>query len=219
MRIQVGDPSIDWLELKPQSDDKEVLLVEGESIKSVGMTSEEIILTKIEEGQALRRSQLLKSVSMGDRTAETIVLRETFHPQSYVDICDDHKISTIYQAGKVIGEKQLASGEVIPIEAKFEAPVFDSHSIEMVLRLLPLADDYIAELPVFHAVRGTEILVKVKALGIEKVFDSKRLVDAWKVQTDWDGVIQYYWIGIENRDLVKQVSILGEGAQLEFVRI
>ncbi len=219
MKIQVEDPSIDWLALQPQSDEKKVLLVERGTTRSVGMTSEEIVLIEVAGRPALRRSQILKSDTIGDRNAETIVFRETFNPHSHLDKSDDHKISIVYQEGKVIGEKQLASGEVIPIEAKFKTPVFDSHSIEMVLRLLPLADDYIVELPIFHAVIGKEMIVTVKVLGSERITDSKDLVDAWKVQTDWNGVIHYYWISIENRDLVKQTSIIKEGVQLEFVRV
>lgn len=219
MRVQVADSSIDWHALQPQSDEKSVLLVEEGTSRSVGMTSEEIVLIEIEGKPALRRTQIVSSDSLGDRTAETIVFRETFSPYSHKDRSEAYNISLNYQERKVTGEKQLASGEVIPIEVGFEAPVFDSHSIEMVLRLLPLADDYIAELSVYHAVRGTEIIVTVKTLGSEKVIVSKRLVDAWRVQTDWNGVTQYYWIGIEDRDLVKQISILGEGVQLEFIRV
>ncbi len=219
MRIRVGDPSIDWLALQSQSDEKKVLLVEGGSSRSIGMISEEIVLTEIAGRPALHRSQILSSDEIGNRTAETIVFRETFNPHSHLDISDNHTISITYQVGKVVGEKQLASGEIIPIETIFHTPVFDSHSIEMVLRLLPLTEDFNAELPIFHADKGLEMVVSAKVLGNERVTNVNGLVDSWKVQTDWNGVIQYYWISIENRDLVKQTSIIGEGVQLEFVRV
>jgi hypothetical protein len=93
MRIQVGDHSINWLALQPQFDKKEVLLVEGESVKSVGAILEEIVLVEIASKPALRRTQILKSDTLGNRTAQSIVFQETFLPYSHCDITETYKIS------------------------------------------------------------------------------------------------------------------------------
>jgi hypothetical protein len=135
-----------------------------------------------------------------------------------VEITEAYRIAIAYQETAVVGEKQLAGGEVVPVEAEFECAVFDSHSVEMVLRLLPLADDYVAEVPTFHAARGAEMMVTVYVLGCETVTDCRGSADAWKVQTDWGGATQCYWIGVETSQLIKQRSRLTEEVQLEFVR-
>lgn len=218
MRIQVGDPSINWLALQPQSDDKEVLLAEGESIKSVGVTSEEILLMEVASKPALRRTQILKSATLGNRTVRTIVFRETFLPHSHCDITEAHKISIAYQGSMVVGEKQLTGGEFIPIKDEIGSLVFDFHSVEMVIRVLPLTNEYAAQIPIYHAARQAQMSVTIHVLGRKTLLDAQGSIDTWKVQTDWNGVTQYYWIGIENRELVKQSSMISESIVLEFVR-
>lgn len=139
MRIRVGDPSINWLALQPSSDDKEVLLLEGESVRSVGMTSEEIVLVEAGGKPALRRKQTLESDTLGDRTAKTVVFRETFLPHSHCDTTETYQISVVYRGNTVVGKKQLAGEDLIPIRDEIEPRVFDSHSVEMVIRVLPHA--------------------------------------------------------------------------------
>jgi hypothetical protein len=219
MKIQVGDSSVDWLALQPQSDDKEVLLVEGGSVRSVGVTFEKIDLIKVASKPALRRTQILKSDILGDRTTKTIIFRETFLPHSHCDITEDYNISITYHGNKVVGEKQLTGERAIPINSEIEFPVFDYHSVEMIIRVLPLTEDFVAQIPIYHAIRQTQMNVTVHILGRETVMHPQGSVGTWKVQTDWNGVTQYYWISIENRELVKQSSKISESILLEFVRM
>lgn len=218
MRIHVGDPRIDWLALQPQSDLKQVVIIEGGAPRVVGITSEEIALAEIEGIPALRRTQVLESDELGDRESETIVFRDSFLPHTHREVSAAWTLSVTYRGREIAGKKQMANGEEIPIRTEVESPVYDAHSIEMVLRVLPLAERYAAELPAFHAARGTEIVVVARVFARDTVTISGHPVDAWKVRTDWDGVTQYYWIGVEGRELLRQSSELSEGVQLAFVR-
>ena len=218
MRIGVGDASINWLALQPQSDSKKVVIAEGGTRRVVGTTSEEIAVTEVEGLPALRRTQTLDSGELGHRRSETIVFRDGFLPHSHRDETEAYVLSIAYRGTTIVGEKRMTSGEVIPIRTEVGSLVFEAHSVEMVLRLLPLTAGYSAELPVFHAGRGTEMLVTAYAFGWETLNTAGDRLDAWKVKTDWNGVTQYYWIGIESRQLLRQVSHLTEGVQLEFAR-
>lgn len=183
------------------------------------MISEEIVLVEAGGKLALRRKQTLESDRLGDRTAKTVVFRETFLPHSHCDATETYQISVVYRGNTVVGQKQLAGGDLIPIRDEIEPPVFDSHSVEMVIRVLPLADDCVAQIPIYHAAQRMQMIVTVRVLGTRKVVDCRGTVDTWKVQTDWNGVLQYYWIGVDNRELVKQSSRISEGVLLEFVRV
>jgi hypothetical protein len=218
VRIQVADPTINWLALQPQSDHKKVMLITGEAPRIVGTTTEDIALVEVGGLPALRRTQVLESDELGDRRSETVVFQESFLPHSHSDVTAAWTLSVRYRGTAIAGEKRLASGRVIPIKAEVASPVFDAHSVEMVLRVLPLADGYVAELPVFHGGRGTHMLVVARAFVLDTVTVSGHSVEAWKVRTDWDGVTQYYWIGVESGELLRQWSELSEGVQLEFVR-
>lgn len=218
MRIQVGDQSIDWLALPPQSDQKKVVIIEGGTPKLVGTTSEQIRLVETAGRPALRRTQVLESDQLGRRRSETTVLRESFLPYSHLDVTTAYTLIARYQGTTVVGEKRTIDGRVLPIQVDLRSPVFEAHSVEMVLRVLPLVDGYAAELPVFHAGRQAEILVAVHVFGREVMEGPAGPERAWKVKTDWDGVTQYYWIGAESRRLLRQFSEISEGVQLEFVR-
>jgi hypothetical protein len=183
----------------------------------VGTVSEEISLDEAAGCPALRRTQVLVSDELGGREAETIVFRSDFLPYSHLGVTSAYRISVAYHGNTVSGERRLVGGEIIPIKAEFESPVFDSHSIEVVIRLLPLAADYAATIPVFHAARGKQMMVTVRVLARETVRTSDGLADAWRVQTDWDGVTQCYWVDAEARRLIKQSSRLSESVQLQFV--
>jgi hypothetical protein len=159
MKIQVGDPAINWLALQPQTNHKEVLLVAGDSVRPVGTTHEEIALTEVASRPALRRTQWLKSGVFGDRKTQ------------------------------------------------------------MILRLLPLTADYQAQIPVYHAVRQAQMMVTLHVFGWEEVTDARGSLAAWKVRTAWGHATQEYWLGIENRELVKQAAKIDESSSVEFVRI
>lgn len=195
-----------------------MVIIEGGTPRTVGTTREEIALIEVEGVPALRRTQEVASEELGDRESETTVFRDGFLPYSHLDVTDEYTLSVAYRGTKVAGRKELANAETIFIRTEVAIPVFDAHSVEMVLRVLPLADGYVAEVPVFHAGRGTEMVVVAQVFGRESVVSSGEPVDAWKVKTDWNGVMQYYWIGVETRALLRQSSELSDGIQLEFVR-
>ena len=218
MRIAVKDPSINWFALQPQSDINKVVITDGGTRRVVGTTSEEIVLTEVEGLPALRRTQALDSEELGHRRSETVVFRDGFLPHSHRDETGAYMLSIAYRGTTIVGEKRMTSGEVTSIRTEVGSLVFEAHSVEMVLRLLPLAAGYIAELPVFHAGRGTEMLVTASVFGRETLTTAGDRRDAWKVKTDWNGVTQYYWIGAESRQLLRQASHLTEGVQLEFLR-
>jgi hypothetical protein len=184
----------------------------------VGTITEEIALVETAGPPALRRTQVLESVELGDRRSETTVIRESFLPHSHLDVTEAYTLTLSYHGTRLAGEKRFADRQVVPIDASVESPVFDAHSVEMVLRVLPLADGYAAELPVFHAGRGVEMVISVRVLGREMLRSAGDGVDTWRVRTDWEGVTQYYWVGARSRELLRQSSQLSEGVQLEFVR-
>lgn len=218
IRIQVAAPSIDWLALQPQSDRKTVTMIERGVRRVVGTTTEKIAVVEAKGLPALRRTQMLDSDELGNRTAETVVFRAGFRPYSHRDASDAGTLSIRYRGSTVFGERETVDGDVTPLGAKLACPVFDAHSVEMVLRVLPLAEDYVAEVPIYHAGRGAQMLVTAHVIGSEALMVSGRSIDAWNVETIWDGVTQYYWIGIESRHLLRQLSELPKGTQLEFAR-
>ena len=177
MRVEVGDRSIPWLALPPHSDQKRVVIAQGGMRRVVGTTTEEITLVETAGLPALRRTQVLESEELGDRRSETTVFRESFLPHSHLHVTEAYTLTLGYQGTILAGEKRFADGRIVPIDASVRSPVFDAHSVEMVLRVLPLVDGYVADLPVFHAGRAVEMLIIVRVFGRETIRSAGDAVD------------------------------------------
>jgi hypothetical protein len=219
--ITVGDPRIDWTRLAPQADSKTIVLIEDGIERVVGTTTEQIELLEVDDRLALQRTQAAWSDILGDRLSTTVVLRSTFGPISHHDQHAGATVSLGYRGLEVSGTRQTPQGSVEPLQFRLERPAFDAHSVEMILRLLPLSQGYSSRLPAFHAGLAQILEITVAVTGREEVrAGGGRQVPAWIVETELgrSHAVVTYWIGGQPAELLKQSSILPSGDVLQFVR-
>lgn len=89
----------------------------------------------------------------------------------------------------------------------------------MVIRLLPLKLGYSTNLHTFHAGKEKIINVAVRVVSKELVKKVKgTMVEAWKLEVDFAGNIQNYWISIKEKELLKQENFLSSEAKMIFER-
>ncbi|NIM94532.1 MAG: hypothetical protein GTO18_12595 [Anaerolineales bacterium] len=218
MKLSVGDPSIIWNSIQPQSDEKTVVIIDGTTVREVGYTTEAISVFEFENEVAVRRVQTLSSREIGNRVTTSEILRSNFQPISHLDESDEQKISIRYDGTRVIGKKRVVGGEDTHIERFISSGVFDYHTLEMIIRLLPFKEKYTVDVPVYHAQLDQELDVKVGVIGIEKVDVGLDALGAWVVETDWGYVRQWYWIGMKDKLLLRQSMFPREGFEIHFVR-
>lgn len=216
--IHIGDPTITWESLGPQADTKRVVLTRAGIDRVAGTTTETIDVIEVDGRPALRRTQTLESDLLGHRETTTVVARATFEPISHHDAYAGQTLSLRYDGLTVAGTLQRQDGRVEPIHLTLPRPAFDSHSVEMVLRVLPLTTGYSARLPAFHANTMHVIWVTLRVPGTEPVDAGGENEDAWIVQVDFGHAQQTYWIGQTSRELLKQSSVLKAGTTLTFTR-
>jgi hypothetical protein len=181
----VGDPHVDWCQLAPGADRKKMVLIDEGTVRVVGSTSEEITLTDVNGVPALQRTQRAESPSLGSRSTATLVLRSTFEPVSHHDRFGTTTISICCNGLDITGsctDRDLAAQ---PIRLRLSAPVFDYHSVEMILRILPLREGYLVGLPVFHAPLARQCTVAICVQGKEVVdAGGQQMCEAWMVEVD-----------------------------------
>lgn len=216
--IHIGDPTIAWDRLGPQADTKRVVLTQAGIDRAAGTTTETIDTIEVDGRPALRRTQTLESDLLGQREATTVVARATFEPISHHDAHAGQALSIRYDGMTVAGTLQRQDGRVEPIHLTLPRPVFDSHSVEMVLRVLPLTTGYSARLPAFHTNTMRVIWITLRVQGAETVNAGGEEEDAWILQVDFGHAQQTYWIGQMSRELLKQSSVLEAGTTLTFIR-
>ena len=89
----------------------------------------------------------------------------------------------------------------------------------MVIRLLPLHQGYITKLFAFHS--GKEDVINVVIRVVSKEFVKKHgvdIVESWKVEVKFDDNIQFYWISLNDKELLKQENILSPDTKMIFER-
>lgn len=116
-----------------------------------------------------------------------------------------------YTMAGVVTERRSARG---PDEASSLDPTgrdaFSSAVADLVLRALPLARGFGAELPVYIMALGRRVSLPVRVAGEEAVTtrDGRR-VDCWRVEADFPGpATEQFWISKESHQLMRVVGHL-----------
>lgn len=208
-----GDSSVNWSLFNETEDKKIVLIREGNFVEQVGYTTEQIVLFQEKDKIFLKRTQLLRSDFLGNIEAITTLSRSTFLPIYHESFANGKSLKADYRDNSVT----VISSSTI--EKALEQPVFENHSIEMVIRLLPLQLGYATTIAAFQPNKRKIINVRVHVLAKEAVKQSGMvMVEAWKLEVDFEGQIQYYWIGLKKKELLKQVTDISATKQMIFER-
>ncbi|WP_181351311.1 hypothetical protein [Thalassobacillus sp. CUG 92003] len=156
----------------------------------------------------------MKSDLLGDIEAISIISKDTFKPYKH-KICTKNSKKKVENFDSFIRLIQGDSENNIKIENQ----LFENHSIEMVIRVLPLHLGYRTNLFAFHP--GKEKVINVGIRVVSKEFGKKCGVDfvaSWKVEVNFDGDIQIYWISINDKELLKQANTLSADTKMIFER-
>lgn len=196
-------------------DEKLVYWIEqGESVQ-IGQTYETIRLEKTAHQSILVREQELVSEKIGNRTIRLTMDAESYAPLEFVEYQDGvQTVHALYRADEVVitrgHEKSVLS---------IHAETVDLFSIELLLRALPLTVDSTLSFNGFSAVTGREVPIQVHPLRHELLTtESGEQVETLCVHVTFGERIQYYWIDLVKRELLKQSSQIADGVSLEFRR-
>ena len=213
----VSDLTFDTRLLPLGHDRKRVLLVEAGTPREVGAVFEEIQRTDDDGTSVVERVQWLESELLGPRRARLLADAATLAPLRLHLENPDGVHTLEYRAGAVRHAMVSPEGETTTVTEALPPRVFDAYAVELLLRALPLADGYTAELPVYVAQVGlSEVLVRVTA-G-EPIAHGDEVETAWRVEVALPPVESTYWVGMHSHTLLRQDTPLGPDALLRFIR-
>jgi hypothetical protein len=196
-------------------DEKDIYLIENGRESKVGSTTEKLKFVLINGREAIEREQTLTSDILGNRKGITIIEKSSFRPFSFTDYLNG--IQNVRAEYGFDGVHITNGDDEKTIKPKVDC--FDTFSVELILRVLPLKSDFSLRLNGFNATIESEVDIYIQVLELESV--NKGLgdfVDAWKVKTNFGDTVQYYWIDTTNKELLKQSSQIGDELILEFRR-
>jgi hypothetical protein len=200
---------------------KSVLMRHDGLVQTIGKATESISAIQVDGKNALERIQQVESELLGTFSHTTTVFHDTFAPIWHWDDIGGQTVEIEYSDLGVSGTVDFDDGSSQVIAMSLTNPVFDLFSVEMILRLLPLRDDYQATLEVFHPNQHQLQSVQLSVSKRELVYaGDDKMEDAWVVETKFGDTTRpyQYWIGAETRSLLKQSSTTEQGIVLQFVR-
>ncbi|WP_164668861.1 hypothetical protein [Virgibacillus doumboii] len=209
--IVPGDQAVYWSSF-PESEDKKIVFIdEKNDRKKAGVTTEKIVAERRNNTDYLKRIQVMESEEAGNINAMTIVEKDSFMPL-YHEVTSNGETTTVNYHDSYV---EVNHSTKIPIKTQ----VFETHTVEMIIRLLPLQFGYKATLSSFHPGKEKVITVNINVVSNEMVTrQHNELVEAWKLEVDFDGHVQYYWVGVDGNELLKQESPVSYGARMIFER-
>lgn len=201
MLLRVGHPSIPWQSLHETLNIMSVLVVEDGKERHIGEMRETIEHFTQDWRRVIRRTQELRSEEIGDRKTVSEVVANSFVPISHHDQTADEELLVTYK-GKTVTVEDSTGKDIVMLHDV----VFDSHSVEMIIRLLPRKFTELA-VPVFRPA--------VKAAS--EVNISANHGEHQSVATvDFGNITQRYHL--DGKSIIRQESPLDEHRLLVFQR-
>jgi hypothetical protein len=207
--------SINGDEIYESEDEKAVFIIDNGTEKMVGSTAEMIRIIFIDDRKCIERTQIMSSKSLGNRKSITLLEKPSLRPISFSDYSEEIQTLKAKYENDRVHISRSDTEEIVNLTNS----CYDTFSVELLMRTLPLELGYSLKLHCFNATLVSEVVVNISVIGSEEVLRCPgEYVEAWKVETYFDETLQYYWVDSVNKELLKQSSLIGEGQILEFRR-
>jgi dipeptidyl aminopeptidase/acylaminoacyl peptidase len=215
----LGNSAIVTARLGTDTSTRRLVLSQGGQEREVGTLRSEMTLIDFGGRPALLRIQSLASPMLGTSVDTVIVERATLAPIRQRSVNMRRTMSLDFRGDSVVGSVTPAGGTAQAIALRADTALFDSNTIDLVLRTLPLAEGYAVRHPVYLHEGGGKVWVTSRVTGSEKVpDDAGALVDAWVVESKIGPQTFRIWIAKDSREVLQSVLDAGPGVQLKMIR-
>jgi len=200
-------------------DIKRVLVFDGETPRVAGLCTEELEPDERAPETRMRRLQTLRFEPIGELAGISTFDPATLAPLTHQTRHAKLQIEATYGESEIVGGTAREGGSVTPFRLPRSVLVFDLYGVEVLLRAVPLAAGYRAEIEVFWPERAATVTGRVEVTGSETVDAGLgRSETAWIVRVTLDDEASDYRIGTESRELLAQSQRLVDGTRVDFVR-
>jgi dipeptidyl aminopeptidase/acylaminoacyl peptidase len=214
-----GNAAISTARISTDTATRRLVLIQGGQERDVGTLRGELTLADIGGRPALVRVQTLSSQMLGTSTDTIVLDRATLAPIRLRSVNMRRTMSLDFRQDSIVGSVAPAGGAAQTIAIRPDTALFDSNTIDLLVRALPLAEGYAVRHPIYLHEGGGKMWVTSRVTGSERVADEGgALVDAWVVESKIGPQTVKYWIAKDSRDVLQSVIEAGPGVQLKMVR-
>jgi dipeptidyl aminopeptidase/acylaminoacyl peptidase len=214
----LGNAAISTARLGADTSIRRLVLVQGGQEREVGTLRSELVLADVGGRPSLVRVQTLASPMLGTSVDTVVIERATLAPIRHRSVNMRRTMSLDFRGDSIVGSVTPAGGTAEAVAARADTALFDSNTIDLILRSLPLADGYAVRHPVYLHEGGGKVWVTSRVTGSERVAgEGGAMVDAWIVESKIGPQTFRLWIAKDSREVLQSVLEAAPGVQLKMV--
>ena len=192
--------------LRPYKSISKVIVENNGKERDLGMLIDELKIIEKDGEKYYERVQQMPTIGLIDTS---------------IDKCDN--LAPVFHAGhnssgymhlnfgksEVTGEKYFSKNDSLYIiNNNMPGSYFDSNMFEVVLRLLPLKENYEVSVPYYIFESGGYVLYKVKVTGEDELkTGNDEMKDVWVLEAKDNESATTFYITKETREVIKMISI------------
>ena len=204
--------------LKPSEVSFKVIMESNGNKKDLGLLIDQIKIIEWNGNKCIERIQQMPNINLIDTSINNInSLSPVFHaghnPSGYMRLN--------FETTTVTGEKYFSNKDsLIKFNTKMPAPYFDSNMFEVILSLLPLSDNFKAQIPYYEFESGGYTIYKAKVNGSKKVKNPKgSFENTWILETEHNGTRSVFYISKSKREILKKEIFRSPTLKIVFDRV
>jgi dipeptidyl aminopeptidase/acylaminoacyl peptidase len=216
----LGDAAIATIRLAPETATRRLMLVQGGQEREIGTLRNEMTFTDVGGRPAVLRIQTLTSPMLGGTSVDTVVVeRTTLAPIRHRSINARRTMSLDFRGDSIVGSVIPAGAAAQAVALRADTALFDANTIDLIMRVLPLAEGYAVRHPVYLNEGGGKVWVTSRVVGSERVAgEGGAMVDAWIVESKIGPQTVRLWIAKDSREVLQSMLEAAPGVQLKMVR-
>jgi len=204
--------------LQPYKSSGRVIVENGGKQRDLGKLIDELKIIEKNGNKYYERVQQMPKIGLIDTSIDNF---DNLSPVFHAGHNSSGYMHLNFGKSKVTGEKYFSKNDSLYIiNTDMPGDYFDSNIFEVVLRLLPLKENYEARIPYYLFESGGYVLYKAKVTGDEEFKTAKgKIENVWVLETfDGKSTTRFY-ITKDTRTVIKMVSIRSPQVKILYERV
>lgn len=204
--------------LKPYKSSFDVIVQNNGKKKDYGLLIDEVKIIEMNGEKYFERIQKMPDINLVDTSINNF---NDLSPVSHAGNNLSGYLHLNFGKSKVTGEKYLSKNDsLIKINTKMPTPYFDSNMFEVVLRLLPLDNNFKGAVPYYQFETGGYTIYSVKVIGSEELKNPDGTTEnSWILETSYNDSRSDIYISKKTREVLKKMVIRSPQVKILFERV
>lgn len=210
--VVAGDSVVEGRRLARVLEEFDIVFVRDGVEQGGPRVVDELAMAELDGKPVLVRVQYVRRGDAVLITDSSFMDPTTLAPIRHLSHAAHRVIALDFEGRAVTGTVTRPNEEPEAVDWNADVPLFDSSTIDLVLRALPLAAGRAWRVPSYIHESGGTVWTTLRVVGTERIDLASGPVDTWKAEVDWgNDRVTTYWVDRTTRDLVWMESAANGG--------